>query len=622
MNNIEFKLKTPRNFKTIESGVFKLFKSTSYKLPEKGWKIHVSSFTNDFNEILEITINFLFENNITFKYISNKEEFVKSIFNKKPSNLLGKSITIYPKDESQASFILENLESKLKNYDGPATFTDRQYKNSILHYRYGNFIKEEQRNLIKKYKPDDIVDPFQKEVKIKKNINKYEIVGLIYYDTYSNVWLVKYKNIFYILKELKYKNFYKEENHHKQNEFLISKDLRSSYFPKAVECWEEYNNSYYLYEFKQGSNLLTLKSHFCTLFGMEKDEKVNQIISLLSNIKGLLKYLKRKRLFLNDVKLDNFIWNEETKRLSFIDLEYSYLSNNKIEKEGFYKIINEYDDKSSLYFKNDKNKLFWMLCDLLFDYKLESEINFYKYISNLTYINPRIEKNIKELFSIFNLEFNKNISYQEDFIKLESLLNQKESNLYNLYNLSEPKEIFKILNNELNNNNFLFYEHLNVLITQTKEDANHYLKKWFIEIKKNFNAEHLFFNGKNNSPYLLDGTMGILYLLCFYSFRFDNNDFFDEIEKISKITLLWFSRKIGLGNGYAGILLVNHLISKIFLIDYLSLKNKYLIGNFYQYVKDEKILDYDFKEIDNSFLKGYKGLYFLLSIYKKESEVN
>ncbi|WP_036430791.1 hypothetical protein, partial [Mycoplasmopsis felis] len=127
---------------------------------------------------------------------------------------------------------------------------------------------------------------------------------------------------------------------------------------------------------------------------------------------------------------------------------------------------------------------------------------------------------------------------------------------------------------------------------------------------------------KNNSPYLLDGTMGILYLLCFYSFRFDNNDFFDEIEKISKITLLWFSRKIGLGNGYAGILLVNHLISKIFLIDYLSLKNKYLIGNFYQYVKDEKILDYDFKEIDNSFLKGYKGLYFLLSIYKKESEVN
>ncbi|WP_322900528.1 hypothetical protein [Mycoplasmopsis felis] len=196
MKNIEFKLKTPRNFKTIESGVFKLFKSTSYKLPEKGWKIHVSSFTNDFNEILEITINFLFKNNITFKYISNKEEFVKSIFNKKPSNLLGKFITIYPKDESQASFILENLESKLKNYDGPATFTDRQYKNSILHYRYGNFIKEEQRNLIKKYKPDDIVDPFQKEVKIKKNINKYEIVGLIYYDTYSNVWLVKHKNIF------------------------------------------------------------------------------------------------------------------------------------------------------------------------------------------------------------------------------------------------------------------------------------------------------------------------------------------------------------------------------------------------------------------------------------------
>ncbi|UWV79850.1 hypothetical protein NW072_01560 [Mycoplasmopsis felis] len=86
---------------------------------------------------------------------------------------------------------------------------------------------------------------------------------MIYYDTYSNVWLVKYKNIFYILKELKYKNFYKEENHHKQNEFLISKDIRSSYFPKAVECWEEHNNSYYLYEFKQGSNLLTLKSHFC-----------------------------------------------------------------------------------------------------------------------------------------------------------------------------------------------------------------------------------------------------------------------------------------------------------------------------------------------------------------------
>ena len=109
-----------------------------YKIPRQGWKIHISSFLEDYDSVLKIVKRFCHDNYITFKYFSSKELYQENISNNANPAEAGKLITIYPYDVEMAYNVMLDLSKLLSNFSGPCVLSDYQFQNSKnIFFRYG-----------------------------------------------------------------------------------------------------------------------------------------------------------------------------------------------------------------------------------------------------------------------------------------------------------------------------------------------------------------------------------------------------------------------------------------------------------------------------------------------------
>ncbi|MFL2132054.1 MAG: hypothetical protein ACTH1A_03770 [Ruoffia tabacinasalis] len=110
------------------------------KIPDQGWKIHVSCTLKNALDILNIVTETLKKEKVNFKYVKNTE-LLNIMYKKNFSRVgAGKFITIYPNNEEQFIELLEILYFKLKDFEGPYVLSDRRYKDcAVLYYRYGGF---------------------------------------------------------------------------------------------------------------------------------------------------------------------------------------------------------------------------------------------------------------------------------------------------------------------------------------------------------------------------------------------------------------------------------------------------------------------------------------------------
>lgn len=116
----------------------------SPRLPEQGWKIHLSATLAHAPAILMTVARVLFRDGVPFKFISDR--MLLSLVNGKRWGRGGggKFITVYPKDQAQCAALLEALHRVTIGYWGPYILSDRRYRdNRILHYRYGGILPVE-----------------------------------------------------------------------------------------------------------------------------------------------------------------------------------------------------------------------------------------------------------------------------------------------------------------------------------------------------------------------------------------------------------------------------------------------------------------------------------------------
>ena len=112
------------------------------KLPEQGWKIHVSSSIRSAPELLEAVLKVVTPLNVSLKFAVD-EHMLRLMNSDWDRSGAGKFITIYPSGESECSQLLEKLELVLRNYEGPHILSDRRYLGcAVLHYRYGGILPE------------------------------------------------------------------------------------------------------------------------------------------------------------------------------------------------------------------------------------------------------------------------------------------------------------------------------------------------------------------------------------------------------------------------------------------------------------------------------------------------
>lgn len=117
------------------------FKKNSV-LPIQGWKIHITSTVEDAQETLDIVASYLTENEVNFKYVSNKWELYLKNSKYGDRSSSGKFITIYPHNDEEFEDLVIVLEKLLKSVPkGPYILSDKRWRESNVFFRYGAFVE-------------------------------------------------------------------------------------------------------------------------------------------------------------------------------------------------------------------------------------------------------------------------------------------------------------------------------------------------------------------------------------------------------------------------------------------------------------------------------------------------
>lgn len=142
-NDSIFEIDTPVSAElwTVKTeGLHTVYRSTRSKIPEQGWKIHVSSTDNNCQSILRSVSKYCILNDIYFKFLRSVS--VLRLYNSKywDRSASGKFITIYPSDEENFANILEDLSEELLRQEGPYILSDIRHRSGPLFARYGAFL--------------------------------------------------------------------------------------------------------------------------------------------------------------------------------------------------------------------------------------------------------------------------------------------------------------------------------------------------------------------------------------------------------------------------------------------------------------------------------------------------
>jgi len=108
------------------------------KLPQQGWKIHISATVVNCEEVLRIVARVCQQRETAFKFTLDRffvALMTTKIWSRESS---GKFITVYPLDVQHFYELLEALSTELQGIVGPYILSDRRYKDShVVYYRYG-----------------------------------------------------------------------------------------------------------------------------------------------------------------------------------------------------------------------------------------------------------------------------------------------------------------------------------------------------------------------------------------------------------------------------------------------------------------------------------------------------
>ncbi|MFE6707580.1 lanthionine synthetase LanC family protein [Bacillus thuringiensis] len=371
---------------------FTQFDLSLKSLPRQGWKIHISCYYDNYQEILNIVSDYCFTNEVTFKYIHNKK-MLFSLLEKSASRFsAGKFITIYPANELDFKKILNSLYKKLNMFNGPYILTDKRYLDAkVIYYRYGlinpqndsnqGFLISPNNDKIKDLKecyyfqPDFIESPFTEEtIQEPEYLSKrYSVESAININNSGGIYIAlsNKDNKKVILKEARPYVGVSEELtsiFFRKNEKSILELMSSSpYTPNIIDDFFEWEHYYIVIEYIEG---ITFSDYSASAGpAVIQKENIRELINCYKEIKKIfINILKaviefhNSGVVLGDISADNIIINNTN--VTFIDLEDAQKihENPKFNAKtiGFY---NEEIDALN-FIEQDKQKLGYLFLNM------------------------------------------------------------------------------------------------------------------------------------------------------------------------------------------------------------------------------------------------------------------
>jgi serine/threonine protein kinase len=117
-------------------------RSTRVRLPNQGWKVHVSATAADAERVLRACLSVLLAEKATFKVVSSLSLLDDLNRGYGGESQIGKFLTVYPADDDQAVRLAVSLTKATDEWRGlgPAVPSDWPFAPaSLVHYRYGGF---------------------------------------------------------------------------------------------------------------------------------------------------------------------------------------------------------------------------------------------------------------------------------------------------------------------------------------------------------------------------------------------------------------------------------------------------------------------------------------------------
>lgn len=343
--NQEFNSLINNNFqKSTEESIWVQNKMSSVKLPDQGFKLHISSTVTESSKILSRVIELLSKYNVVYKTCKSISELKKintGLFY--GQSQIGKFITIYPQTEQLCKEIAYKIHEHTKSFKVVQIPNDIQLlKNSNVFYRYGLFNSNKDNKLQVGNKAINDSRKYGDAIpKGIKNIfplhdNAINLKNILLIKALSQrgkggvfVALEKSNHDFinYILKEGIRHGELMEDGldgfERLKNEENVLHQLAGLDVPKVLGNIKQGENYYLKLEQIYGEGLGKLIKKSKTLMSFDTFSS----IALKAAI--LLEKIHHKNIIWCDCKPDNIIYNNKTKKVSFIDFEGAQTTNSK-----------------------------------------------------------------------------------------------------------------------------------------------------------------------------------------------------------------------------------------------------------------------------------------------------
>ncbi|GKQ35826.1 serine/threonine protein kinase [Streptomyces sp. A012304] len=109
--------------------------------PEQGWKLHVSATAASAPTVLARALDVLLREDSAFKFARSLEQVSALNSRGTPRGSSGKFLTVYPRCDTTAARLAQELHRATAGLSGPPILSDCPYAaGSLVHYRYGSFV--------------------------------------------------------------------------------------------------------------------------------------------------------------------------------------------------------------------------------------------------------------------------------------------------------------------------------------------------------------------------------------------------------------------------------------------------------------------------------------------------
>ncbi|WP_017580485.1 class III lanthionine synthetase LanKC [Nocardiopsis valliformis] len=130
----------PEGWQRNRTGDWLALRPLEHRLPDQGWKIHVSACLDNAETILARVWDYCVERDVSFKFVPTRYLLHNRNAKYADRGGSGKFITIYPTDDECAS-VAAGLDALVGGEPGPYILSDLRWNAGPVHLRYGSFTR-------------------------------------------------------------------------------------------------------------------------------------------------------------------------------------------------------------------------------------------------------------------------------------------------------------------------------------------------------------------------------------------------------------------------------------------------------------------------------------------------